>query len=71
MDNQFRVDVKDAEILISEIFEKKVVLKKKQILFLKDYAFKPKGHDSHGLWEFLDIVIGLMKAKFFLINNIL
>ena len=38
MDNQFRVNVKDAEILISEIFEKKVVLKKKQILFLKDYA---------------------------------
>ena len=40
MDNQFRVNVRDAEILISEIFEKKVVLKKKQILFLKDYAFQ-------------------------------
>ena len=38
MDNQFRVGVKDAEILISEILKKKVVLKKKQILFLKDYA---------------------------------
>ena len=50
MDNQFRVDVKDAEILISEIFEKKGCIKEEANLISKRLCLSNlKGHDSHGI----------------------
>ena len=50
MDNQFRVGVKDAEILISEIFEKKGCIKEEANLISKRLCLSNlKGHDSHGI----------------------
>ena len=71
MENQVRVNVKDAEILISEVFQKKDCIKQEANLISKRLCLSNlKGHDSHGIVRVLVIVIGLMKAKFFQIKNI-
>ena len=50
MDNQFRVNVRVAEILISEIFEKKGCIKEEANLISKRLCLSNlKGHDSHGI----------------------
>ena len=50
MENQIRVNVKDAEILISEIFQKKDCIKEEANLISKRLCLSNlKGHDSHGI----------------------
>ena len=50
MENQVRVNVKDAEILISEVFQKKDCIKQEANLISKRLCLSNlKGHDSHGI----------------------
>ena len=50
MDNQFRVNVRVAEILISEIFKKKGCIKEEANLISKRLCLSNlKGHDRHGI----------------------
>ena len=50
MEKQVRVNVKDAEILISEIFQKKDCIKQEANLISKRLCLSNlKGHDSHGI----------------------
>ena len=50
MENQIRVNVKDAEILISEIFQKKDCINEEANLISKRLCLSNlKGHDSHGI----------------------
>ena len=50
MENQIRVNVKDAEILISEIFQKKDCIKQEANLISERLCLSNlKGHDSHGI----------------------